>query len=128
MKSESATDLPAPGSPPSSRLRSGRPTETALPSSSTPRESGSHSEPVGIGHGGAGTDSGSRNRIETWANEALAGSRTTRTSRAPMVAASVSLGLVELLGAEARRQAKPEALPGRDRLAASTIEEADHGG
>ena len=45
MKRERAADLPAPGSPPSSRLRSGRPIETGLPSSSIPREIGSHSEP-----------------------------------------------------------------------------------
>ena len=91
MKSESATDLPAPGSPPSSRLRSGRPIETGLPSSSTPRESGSHSEPVGTGPRRSGDRRAGRAKmIETWASEALAGSRTTRTSRAPMVAASGS--------------------------------------
>ena len=75
MKSERAADLPAPGSPPSSTLRSGSPIETGFPSSSTPRAKGSHSEPAGPGHGGAGTDSGSREMIETWASEALAGSR-----------------------------------------------------
>ena len=87
MNKESATDLPAPGSPPSKRLRSGSATLTGLPSSSTPSDSGSHREPRGPGHGGAGTESGSLKRIETWASEAFEGSRTTRTSRAPMAAA-----------------------------------------
>ena len=47
--------------------------------------------PVGTGHGGAATDRASRQMIEKWAIEALRGSRRTRTSRAPMVAASDSL-------------------------------------
>ena len=90
MKSERAADLPAPGSPPSSTLRSGSPIETGFPSSSTPRARGSHSDRPGPGQGGTGTESGSLEMIETWASDALAGSRRTRTLRTPMVAASDS--------------------------------------
>ncbi len=116
MKSERATDLPAPGSPPSSRLRSGSPIETGFPSSSIPSESGSHSEPSGTGHGGAGTDKGSRKRIETWASEALAGSRTHPDLAGPDGGGQRLAGLVDHLGGEARRQAEAQPLAGRDRL------------
>ena len=82
--------LARPGLAAEQHVALGRPMETPLPSSSMPRASGSHSDPGAPGHGGAGTDSGSGEMIERWASEALAGSRSTRTSRAPMVAASGS--------------------------------------
>ena len=90
MRRDRAADLPAPGSPPSNRFRSGKPMRTGLPSSSMPSEMGSHSDPVGTGHGGAGAERASRQMMENWARAALAGSRSTRTSRAPMVAARVA--------------------------------------
>ena len=90
-----------------------------MPSSSTPRESGSHSDPVGPGP----RRGGRRQRIapkmiETWASEALAGSRTTRTSRAPMVAASGSAASSISSAVKPGRQAKAQALAGRDELGA----------
>ena len=54
--------------------------------------------------------------IERWASEALAASRSTRTSRTPMVAASGSSRFVDLLGVEAGRQAEPQSATGRDGL------------
>ena len=59
-----ATDLPAPGSPPMSTLRSTSETVTGSPSSSSPTGIGSHAEScrasrLGQGHGSA-VASGSR--------------------------------------------------------------------
>ena len=83
--------LPAPGSPPSSRFRSGRVTVTWLPSSSSPTGIGCHSDSAPAftsGQGvGVGSASGSRRSTTTRAWRALAGSRTTRTSRTARKAA-----------------------------------------
>jgi hypothetical protein len=90
-KSWRTLDLPAPGSPPSSRLRSGRVTVTSLPSSSTPTGMGCHSDSAPAstsGQGvGVGSARGSRRRTTTLAWRALAGSRVTRTSRTARKAA-----------------------------------------
>ena len=63
---------------------------------------------------GRATTSGSRRRIETWASEALAGSRTTRTSRAPDGGGQGLARLLDHLGGEPRRQAKAHPLSGGD--------------
>jgi hypothetical protein len=90
-KSWSTLDLPAPGSPPRSRLRSGRVTVTSEPSSSTPTGMGCHSDSrpaLTSGQGvGLGSASGSRRSTTTRAWRALVASRTTRTSRTPRKAA-----------------------------------------
>ena len=80
------------------------------------------------GHGGAGTDSGSRQRIERWASEALAGSRTTRTSRAPMVAASVSAASSICSAVKPGGRRRSQALAGRDRLGALDPRDQARGG
>jgi hypothetical protein len=83
--------LPAPGSPPRSRLRSGRVTVTSEPSSSVPTGMGCHSDSAPAPTNGQGTGlgsaRGSRRRTTTLAWRALAGSRTTRTSRTERKAA-----------------------------------------
>jgi hypothetical protein len=90
-RSWSALLLPAPGSPPSRRLRSGRVTATGVPSSSSPTGMGCHSDNAPAftsGQGvGTGSASGSRRSTTTRAWRALAGSRTTRTSRTERKAA-----------------------------------------
>ena len=119
MNRDSATDLPAPGSPPSRRLRSGSPIETRFPSSSTPSESGSHSEPVGHGpRGGRG-----RKRItlkDRDVGERGVGGVTddpdvTRTHGGGQELAR----LLDDLGGEPRRQAKVHPLPGGDQFCAN---------
>ena len=103
MKSDSAADLPAPGSPPSSRLRSGRPMRHGVAVLVDARgRSGPTANPVGPGHGGAGTDRGSREMIERWASR-----RVGRIAQDPDLAHPHGGGqwlgrLVDQLGAEAR--------------------------
>ena len=128
MKSESATDLPAPGSPPSKRLRSGSPIETGFPSSSTPSESGSHNEPSGTGHGGAGDDKRVAEKDRDVGERGVGG-----LTHDPDVTGADGGGqrlarLLEQLGGEARRQAKAQSPSGRDRLGAFDPRDQRHGG
>jgi hypothetical protein len=89
-----APDLPEPGSPPSSKLRSGRAMWTHWPASSTPTGTGSHSEHRGAPSSGQGSGSlvcrASRRTTVTRARAAWSGSRATRTSRTSRITATCS--------------------------------------